>query len=133
MAKTEGPVMFRIGKNFTFESAHRITGLPDGHKCARPHGHSYTVTVMLERQELIEPGFVTDFGELAPFKRYIDACLDHRDLNEVLDIAPTSELLARHLAEWFVEHLQPQLPGRLYAVRVSETATSWAEYEVPAR
>lgn len=91
--------MFRIGKSFTFESAHHISGLPDGHKCARPHGHSYTVTVMLERQELVEPGFVTDFGELTPFKRYIDECLDHRDLNEVLDIPPTSELLAHHLAE----------------------------------
>lgn len=76
---------------------------------------------------------VTDFGELVPFKRYIDECLDHRDLNEALDIVPTSELLARHLAEWFVEYLQPQLPGRLCAVRVSETATSWAEYEVLAQ
>lgn len=114
------------------ESAHRISGLPEGHKRGGLHGHSYTVTVMLERQELVEPGFVTDFGELVPFKRYIDEYLDHRVLNEVLDIAPTSELLARHLAEWFVEHLQLQLSGRLCAVRVSETATSCVEYEVLA-
>lgn len=121
--------MFRIGKSFTFESAHHIPGLPEGHKCGGLHGHSYTVTITLEREELVKPGFVTDFGDLAPFKRYIKARLDHKDLNEVLEIAPTSELLAWHLAGWFIEHLEPQLPGRLTAVRISETATSWAEYE----
>lgn len=123
--------MFRIGKSFTFESAHQIPGLPEGHKCGGRHGHSYTVTVTLEREELVEPGFVTDFGDLAPFKRYINECLDHRDLNQVLEIAPTSELLAWHLAECFIEHLEPQVPGRLATVRISETATSWAEYERP--
>lgn len=125
--------MFRIAKSFTFESAHHIPGLPEGHKCSGPHGHSYTVTVILEREELVKPGFVTDFGDLAPFGRYVNEFLDHKDLNQVLDIAPTSELLARHLAEWFMEHLQPQLHGRLVSVRISETATSWAEYERPTR
>jgi 6-pyruvoyltetrahydropterin/6-carboxytetrahydropterin synthase len=125
--------MFRIGKSFTFESAHHIPGLPKEHKCAGTHGHSYSVTVVLERPELVEPGFVTDFGDLAPFKQYIDEHLDHKDLNEVLDVTPTSELLAQHLAQWFVTNLQWRLPARLHAVRVAETSTSWAEYEAPIR
>jgi 6-pyruvoyltetrahydropterin/6-carboxytetrahydropterin synthase len=54
-------------------------------------------------------------------------------LNEVVDVAPTSELLARHLANWFIEYLEPRIPGRLLAVRVAESPTSWAEYEVPGR
>ena len=35
-----------IGKRFSFEAGHRLGGLPEGHKCARPHGHSYTVEVI---------------------------------------------------------------------------------------
>jgi 6-pyruvoyltetrahydropterin/6-carboxytetrahydropterin synthase len=81
----------------------------------------------------VEPGFVTDFRDLAPFRRYVNERLDRKDLNQVLDITPTSELFAQHLAKWFIEHLQPQLPGRLVSVRISETATSWAEYERSAR
>jgi 6-pyruvoyltetrahydropterin/6-carboxytetrahydropterin synthase len=125
--------MFRIGKSFTFDAAHQLRGLPEGHKCGRLHGHTYTVTVVLGRDELVEPGFVTDFGELAPLKRFLDDHFDHWFLNEVVDVAPTSELLARHLANWFIEHLEPGIPGRLLAVRVAESPTSWAEYEVPGR
>ncbi|MGV9254923.1 6-pyruvoyl trahydropterin synthase family protein [Streptomyces sp. NPDC003697] len=46
---------------------------------------------------------------------------------------PTSESLARYLAEWFVAEVEPGISGRLRAVRVSETASSWAEYEVADR
>lgn len=35
--------MYRIGKRFMFEAAHHLPDLPEGHKCARLHGHSYTV------------------------------------------------------------------------------------------
>jgi 6-pyruvoyltetrahydropterin/6-carboxytetrahydropterin synthase len=123
--------MFRIGKSFTFQAAHRLSGLSEGHKCGRLHGHSYTATVVLTRDELVEPGFVTDFGDLAPFQQFLDEHLDHQFLNEIVTVEPTSELLARYLAEWFIEHLEPHIPGRLVAVRVAETPTSWAEYEVP--
>jgi 6-pyruvoyltetrahydropterin/6-carboxytetrahydropterin synthase len=116
-----------IGKSFGFDAAHHLPGLPAGHKCARPHGHTYTVEVRLAADRLTEPGFVTDFGGLKPFADYLDAAFDHRDLNEVLDVEPTSEALAEHFARWFVAHLGPVVPGRLVSVRVSETPTSWAE------
>jgi len=73
---------------------------------------------------------VTDFGDLAPFGRFLEEKLDHRFLNEVLPCEPTSELLARYLAEWFVTNLEPDIPGRLTAVRVSETPTSRATFEI---
>ncbi|MFJ1707152.1 6-pyruvoyl trahydropterin synthase family protein [Kitasatospora sp. NPDC088346] len=123
----------RIGKVFRFEAAHFLPGLPDGHQCARMHGHSYTVEFVLTADRLVEPGFVTDFGDLAPVKAMIDSTLDHRVLNEVLPSAPTSENLAAWFAGWFVEHVEPGLPGRLAAVRVSETASSWAEFQVGER
>jgi 6-pyruvoyltetrahydropterin/6-carboxytetrahydropterin synthase len=120
--------MFRIGKRFTFEAAHHLPGLPAGHKCARVHGHSYTAEVVVASDKLIPPGFVTDFGDLAPVRQYIDTALDHRDLNEALGAEPTCELIAEHLADWFGSYLAGAIPGRLELVRVWETATSWAEY-----
>ncbi|GAA4198109.1 6-carboxytetrahydropterin synthase QueD [Streptosporangium oxazolinicum] len=121
---------FEITKRFRFEAAHRLDGLPEGHPCGRLHGHSYRVDVKLTADRLISPGFVTDFADLAPVQKYLDTALDHRLLNDVLDIEPTSENLARHLAEWFLDNLQAGLPGRLLAVTVSETETSSAEYRV---
>jgi 6-pyruvoyltetrahydropterin/6-carboxytetrahydropterin synthase len=120
--------VYRIAKTFTFEAAHRLRDLPEEHKCARTHGHSYRVEIVLESEQLTETGFVDDFAELQPLGDYIVASLDHRDLNSALDVNPTSELLARHLADWFERHLASDLNGRLASVRVSETASSWAEY-----
>ncbi|WP_084008651.1 6-pyruvoyl trahydropterin synthase family protein [Planomonospora sphaerica] len=115
-----------ISKWFGFEAGHRLNGLPDGHKCGRAHGHSYQVEVRLTAQALTGPGFVTDFGELEPFATYIADHLDHRDLNAVLAVEPTSELLAVHLARWFLEHVEPAVPGRLVAVTVKETTKTSA-------
>jgi 6-pyruvoyltetrahydropterin/6-carboxytetrahydropterin synthase len=120
--------VYRIGKAFSFEAAHHLPGLPAEHKCSRPHGHSYTVEVTVTAAELTGPGFVTDFADLAPLGRYLGSTLDHQDLNKVLVIAPTSENLARHLFGWCQDNI-PLPPGTgIEAVRVSETASSWAEY-----
>jgi 6-pyruvoyltetrahydropterin/6-carboxytetrahydropterin synthase len=119
---------YTIGKRFTFCASHRLPGLPEGHKCARLHGHNYVVEVVLCADRLVQPGFVTDFADLAPLKTYIDATFDHRDLNEALAVPPTSENLAAHIATWFIDNVQPRIPGRLLRVRVSETESTWAEY-----
>lgn len=131
--RRNGATVYRIGKRFTFDAAHHLPSLPEGHKCARQHGHTYTVEVVVTADGLVPPGFVTDFGDLGPFADYIDADLDHRDLSTVLDFEPTSEALAAHLAGWFVTNLEPVIPGRLVAVRVWETPTSWAEYRAEER
>jgi 6-pyruvoyltetrahydropterin/6-carboxytetrahydropterin synthase len=121
---------FSITKDFHFAAAHQLQSLAPDHKCARLHGHNYHVELHLTADELTGPGFVTDFGDLAPFGRFLEEKLDHRFLNEVLPCEPTSELLARYLAEWFTANLEPQIPGRLTAVCVSETPTSRATFEV---
>ncbi|MGH3711320.1 MAG: 6-carboxytetrahydropterin synthase QueD [Pseudonocardiaceae bacterium] len=122
--------MYRIGKRFSFDAAHVLHGLPVGHKCARLHGHTYTVEIELSGRELTAPGFVTDFDDLAVFQSYLDENFDHRLLNDVLEVEPTSELLAEHFFGWCVAHLGPVAGGRFTAVRVSETPSSWAEFRV---
>ncbi|MFB6478932.1 6-pyruvoyl tetrahydropterin synthase family protein [Streptomyces virginiae] len=119
-----------IGKSWSFHAAHRLLSLPEGHKCRREHGHTYTVEIEWTAEVLTGPGFVTDFGNFGPFKRHLDENFDHRNLNKVMDAEPTSENLACLLAEWIVEHLEPALEGRLVSVRVSESPTSWARFTV---
>jgi 6-pyruvoyltetrahydropterin/6-carboxytetrahydropterin synthase len=116
-----------IGKRFTFSASHQLPDLPDGHQCARLHGHNYMVEVILSVETLVPPGFVTDFGELTPLKTYLADAFDHRHLNDAMVAPPTSENLASHLALWFMEHVEPCIPGRLVAVRVCETDSTWAQ------
>jgi 6-pyruvoyltetrahydropterin/6-carboxytetrahydropterin synthase len=123
-------VSYTICKTFRFEAAHQLHGLPEGHQCARMHGHSYRVDLELTElgAELDYPGFVVDFGRLKPFKEWIDKTLDHRVLNEILPVEPTAE----NLAAWIFSVVEIALPewisGKVAAVRVHETETSWAEY-----
>lgn len=124
---------FIIGKTFDFEAGHRLAGLPPGHKCSRQHGHSYQVEVVLTAQALEGPGFVTDFADLAPFKRFLNAEFDHHNLHEILPFDPTSERLAQFLAGWFIQNVEPGIPGRLVAVQVRETERSWARFDVEQR
>lgn len=121
---------YTIGKAFSFAAGHHIDELPAGHKCRRPHGHTYTVEFELGATALTGPGFVTDFGELAPVERMIRDRLDHTVLNDVLPSPPTSENLARHLADWFVGFVEPQIHARLVAVVVRESPATWARWEV---
>ena len=116
--------MFRITKEFHFSASHQLCQLPADHQCARLHGHNYIVVVELAAVKLNAFGFVRDYQDLAPLKRYIDDNFDHRHLNEVLGHdAVTSEVLAQHLYDW----CKALLPETV-AVRVSETPKTWAEY-----
>jgi 6-pyruvoyltetrahydropterin/6-carboxytetrahydropterin synthase len=122
--------VYRIGKTFRFEAGHWLPDLPEGHKCAREHGHSYTVEVWLAADgELSPPGFVVDFAALDALRLHIDSCFDHRVLNDVLDMPPTSEHLAAYFYRWCSEHVQLPDQVRVEKVRVRETATTFAEYE----
>lgn len=115
--------MFRITKEFHFSASHRLDHLPDDHQCARLHGHNYVVVVELAAPGLNADGFVRDYQELGALKTYIDDTLDHRHLDDVLDVASTAENLARHLYDWCAARW-PETS----AVRVSETPKTWAEW-----
>lgn len=98
------------------------------------HGHGYTVEVEVGADALTGPGWVTDFGDLAPFGRYLAGHFDHRHLNDVLEDQPTSENLAAHFFGWCAGHLDPVIPGSVTAVRVSEKqGATWAEYRPDGR
>lgn len=113
-----------LQKEFGFESAHSLPNVPEGHKCARVHGHSFRVVVRVEGPVGETSGWVMDFADLkAAVQPTIDA-LDHRYLNDLVGLEnPTSE----HVAMWIWDRIAGELPG-LTEVEVRETCTSACTY-----
>lgn len=112
-----------IYREFTFEAAHRLPRVPDGHKCARLHGHSYKVQVHVRGDVDPATGWVMDFAEIKKAFHPLQDQLDHYYLNDVPGLDnPTSENLAR----WIWERLIDQLP--LSEILVRETCTSGCVY-----
>lgn len=114
--------MFTITKEFTFDAAHALTQLPEDHKCHHLHGHTYTVIVELQAEQLDSYGFVMDYGEFTFVKDYIDHNLDHRNLNDVL-----GSTTAERMAEYLFNIFDPSCPD-LTAVTVKETPKTSATY-----
>ena len=112
-----------IFKDFTFEAAHRLPNVPEGHKCARLHGHSFHARVTVAGPVGERSGWVMDFADIKEAVRPLHDQLDHRYLNEVEGLEnPTSEVLARWLWTRLAEHLP------LAAVEVRETCTTGCVY-----
>lgn len=113
-----------IYKEFTFEAAHRLPNVPEGHKCARLHGHSFIVRIYVSDKLDEHLGWVMDFSDLkAHFKPIYDE-LDHYYLNDIPGLEnPTSENLSR----WIWRKLKPTLPI-LSKIEIKETCTSGCIY-----
>jgi 6-pyruvoyltetrahydropterin/6-carboxytetrahydropterin synthase len=113
-----------IFKEFSFEAAHRLPHVPEGHKCGRLHGHSFRVEVTIRGPLGEESGWVMDFADLKQAFQPIYEELDHRYLNDIPGLEnPTSENLAR----WLWRRLEPVLPG-LAQILVRETCTTGCVY-----
>lgn len=113
-----------IYKEFSFEAAHRLPNVPDGHKCARLHGHSFYVRLYVSGPIDQKLGWVMDFGDLKAVFQPIYEQLDHNYLNDIPGLEnPTSENLSR----WIWQQLKPGLPA-LSKIEVKETCTSGCIY-----
>ena len=114
----------QLHKIFQIEAAHRLPNVPEGHKCARMHGHSFRIEIHVEGP--VDPtfGWVMDYADIkSAFKPLYDR-LDHYCLNDVEGLSnPTSE----NLAAWIWERLKPNLP-LLSKVVVHETCTAGCSY-----
>lgn len=116
--------MVEIYREFSFEAAHHLPNVPEGHKCARLHGHSYKVEVHVLGPVGDQSGWVQDFGEIKAVFKPLEDRLDHYYLNEIEGLEnPTSEVLAK----WIWDRLISELPN-LSEIRVRETCTSGCIY-----
>jgi len=112
-----------IFKAFTFEAAHMLPQVPEGHKCKRLHGHSFRVEIHVTGP-VEEKGWVMDFAEIKEAWQPMYGVLDHYYLNEVKGLEnPTSENIAR----WIWVRLKPDLPG-LSKIVLHETCEAGCIY-----
>jgi 6-pyruvoyltetrahydropterin/6-carboxytetrahydropterin synthase len=113
-----------IFTEFGFEAAHRLPHVPEGHKCARLHGHSFRTEVHVEGPVGDDTGWVMDFADVRAACEPVRDELDHHYLNDIDGLDnPTSE----HIARWIWVRLASAIPG-LSSVVVRETCTSGCVY-----
>jgi 6-pyruvoyltetrahydropterin/6-carboxytetrahydropterin synthase len=111
-----------ITARYTFEAAHHLPMVPDGHKCRRMHGHNYAVEVTASGPVRTD-GFVADFADLDAVVNPLVEMVDHRVLNIVDGLAnPTAE----NIAIWFRDRVASKLPLSI-SVRVFETDRYWCD------
>jgi 6-pyruvoyltetrahydropterin/6-carboxytetrahydropterin synthase len=112
-----------IFKVFTFEAAHMLPQVPEGHKCKRLHGHSFRAEIHITGP-VEEKGWIVDFAEIKEAWQPMHEVLDHHYLNEVKGLEnPTSE----NIALWIWARLKPDLPG-LSKIVLHETCEAGCIY-----
>jgi 6-pyruvoyltetrahydropterin/6-carboxytetrahydropterin synthase len=117
-------MMFELMRRYRFEAAHRLPAVPATHRCARTHGHTYGVEIVVRGPLDRRAGWVTDYGEIDEAVEPLIAQLDHRFLNDVDGLGnPTSE----HVAHWLWTRLEDRVTG-LVSVTVAENPDSACTY-----
>ena len=113
-----------LRKEYRFEAAHFLPKVPAGHKCARMHGHSYRVELLVAGPVDPATGWLIDFAEMDDAWHQIFQKLDHRTLNEVPGLEnSTCEILAA-----YVHAAIKQTVPQLAAVTIWETADASCTY-----
>ena len=115
----------QIFKKFSFDSAHVLPNVPDGHKCKKLHGHTYHLTVFFEGELDSNLGWIIDFTEIKAKMKPIIERLDHNYLNDIPGLEnPTCEVMC----VWLWNEIKPLIP-LLSKIELKETPTSGAIYE----
>lgn len=110
--------MYKIKKRLVVSAAHYLK-LDYDSKCTSLHGHNWIIDVYLKSKELNNNGMIMDFSVI---KEKIEKKLDHKILNDVIDVNPTAE----NIAYWICQELAPFC----YKVVVEESPNNIASYEV---
>jgi 6-pyruvoyltetrahydropterin/6-carboxytetrahydropterin synthase len=90
--------MYELTISTHFDAAHSLIDYPGA--CARLHGHTFGVDVVISGQALNEIGLLYDFKELKDKVNVILDRYDHRHMNEIEPfdkISPTAENVANFL------------------------------------
>jgi len=113
-----------VTRRYSFEAAHYLPFVPDGHKCKRMHGHNYEIEVTVSGV-VGSDGFIIDFWDLDKLVDPLVALVDHRALNDIQGLSnPTAELIAA----WFLNRLQSDYRDfNITKVRCFETKNCWAD------
>ncbi|MBT8220995.1 MAG: 6-carboxytetrahydropterin synthase QueD [Bacteroidia bacterium] len=115
----------QIFKEFTFDSAHFLPNVPEGHKCKAIHGHTYRLRAFFEGDLDQHLGWVIDFADIKKTINPIIKSIDHKLLNDIPGLEnPTCEIIA----VWLWEKIKPEIQ-QLCKIELNETPTSGAVYK----
>jgi len=114
-------------KEYRFEAAHRLPRVPEGHKCARVHGHSYKVELEVSGPVDEATGWLIDFGVIDDAWAELHARFDHRNLNDVPGLENST---CENIAIYVWRAVRETVP-RLSAVTIWETTDSRCTYRGP--
>jgi 6-pyruvoyltetrahydropterin/6-carboxytetrahydropterin synthase len=113
-----------IYKEFSFDSAHFLPYVPEGHKCRNMHGHTYRLKVVIEGEPDPQLGWLMDFKELKDKIGFVIEQLDHKLINDIKGLEnPTAELIT----VWIWKQIKPHLP-LLSRIELYETPTTGVIY-----
>jgi len=112
-------------KQFSFDSAHLLPNVPEGHKCRELHGHTYHLTIYLEGNVQEDRGWLMDFTDVKKAVKPVIDLVDHKYLNDIPGLEnPTTEMFS----VWLWGKIKPLLP-QLKRIELKETPTSGVIYE----
>ena len=124
--------MYEVMIQEEFSAAHALRGYRG--KCENLHGHNWKVEVYVRGAQLDEIGMLVDFKDLKEATRGVMTYLDHLNLNELKpfdkEINPSSEHLAGFILHKVAERINTNRV-KVYKVRVWETPSTSATYEIP--
>ncbi len=115
-----------------FAAAHQLKMVTE--KCENLHGHNWKVEVFVTGEKLQDSGVLIDFGIIKQRLGEIIDNLDHRFLNELpgfVDANPSSEYIARYVADAFSARIEPGEKILVSRVNVWESDDACAAYLPP--
>jgi 6-pyruvoyltetrahydropterin/6-carboxytetrahydropterin synthase len=138
--------MFTTSKRFNFSAAHALDHLESGRQCAKPHGHNYTVEVIMQARVLSSESFVRDpidypefEDDLAKhFQAHRTPVIGSRITPDVFAVVDGDQIRAlvdealRTTTENIARAIYLRLKSdfsELVAVKVFDTPDTWAVYQ----
>jgi 6-pyruvoyltetrahydropterin/6-carboxytetrahydropterin synthase len=118
-----------IVKSFSFDAAHYLPSMPEGHRYRRLHGHSFQVDLAMTGEPNREHGWVQDFEEVAAAIASIRETLDHHCLNEIPGLEQPS---LENIAVWIWNRACAALPSLSRVTVRRDSCGEACVYEGPA-
>jgi len=117
--------MIEISREYEIQAAHRLPNAGPGHKCARMHGHTWRVRLVVTG--VVDPltGWIVDYADMDDvWGSKVHAKLDHTVLNNEIP-NPTTE----HIVGWIyaaTAEALAELGARVVRIEVSEGSRGMA-------
>ncbi len=124
--------MYELKVVTRFAAAHQLKMVTE--KCENLHGHNWKVELCVAGQNLQDSGVLMDFGVIRQRLGEIIDGLDHKFLNELPAFSganPSSEMIARYIADAFAERIAEGEGLFVSRVKVWESDDACATYSPP--